>query len=117
MPENTMRIDRHTPGIRLDRLITQKASEVLNAMPDASGRRDRRGVQIYECSGGWKAYRSPEPRHAPVWRHAGESELIIVPWTAMTKSAQPFGLPCYQQLFAILQILGLLLAIYFVSAL
>lgn len=46
-----------------------------------------------------------------------ESELIIVPWTAMTKSAQPFELPCYQQLFAILQILGLLLAIYFVSAL
>lgn len=73
MPENTMRIDRHTPGIRLDRLITQKASEVLNAMPDASGRRDRRGIQIYECSGGWKAYRSPEPRHAPVWRHAGKA--------------------------------------------
>lgn len=33
MPENTMRIDRHTPGTRLDRLVTQKASEALNEMP------------------------------------------------------------------------------------
>ena len=57
MPENAIRIDRHTPGTRLDRLVTQKASEVLNAMPDASGRRDRR-VSRYERSGGRKAYRA-----------------------------------------------------------
>ena len=57
MPENTVRFDRHTPGTRLDRLVTQKASEVLNAMPDASGRRDRR-VSRYERSGGRKAYRA-----------------------------------------------------------
>ena len=31
------------------------------------------------------------PRHAPAWRHAGGSELIIVPWTAMTQSTQSFG--------------------------
>lgn len=44
MPENTMRIDRHMPGNRLDRLVTQKASEVLNAMLDAKAneiRQDR----------------------------------------------------------------------------
>lgn len=46
MPENTMRIDRHMPGTRLDRLVTQKVTEILDAMPDAPGRRDRRGVQI-----------------------------------------------------------------------
>ena len=57
MPENAIRIDRHTPGTRLDQLVTQKASEVLNAMPDASGRRDRR-VSRYERSGGRKAYRA-----------------------------------------------------------
>lgn len=58
--------------------------------PDASGRRDRRASR-YERSGGRKAYRAPEPRHAPVWRHAGGSELVIMLWTDMTKSAQPFG--------------------------
>lgn len=57
MPENAIRIDRHTPGTRLDQLVTQKASKVLNAMPDASGRRDRR-VSRYERSGGRKAYRA-----------------------------------------------------------
>lgn len=57
MPENAIWIDRHTPGTRLDQLVTQKASKVLNAMPDASGRRDRR-VSRYERSGGRKAYRA-----------------------------------------------------------
>lgn len=38
MPEHTVRIDRHMPGIWLDRLVTQKVTEVLNAMPDASSR-------------------------------------------------------------------------------
>ncbi len=46
MPENTIRIGRHTPRAGLDRLVTQKVTEILNAMLDASGRRDRRGVQI-----------------------------------------------------------------------
>ena len=41
MPENIIRIDRHMPGARLDRLVTQKVTEILNAIPDASGRRDR----------------------------------------------------------------------------
>lgn len=36
MPENTMRIDRHTPRVRLDRLVTQKVTEVFNAMLDAA---------------------------------------------------------------------------------
>lgn len=53
MPENTIRIDRHMPGAKLDLLVTQKVTEILNAMPDASGRRDRRGVQV-------RAFRQPE---------------------------------------------------------
>ena len=43
MSEDTMRIDRHMPGTRLYRLVTQKVTEILNAMPDASGRRDPPG--------------------------------------------------------------------------
>ena len=57
MSEDTMRIDRHMPGTRLYRLVTQKVTEILNAMPDASGRRDRRASR-YERSGGRKAYRA-----------------------------------------------------------
>lgn len=34
---------------------------------------------------------APLPRHVQAWRHAGGSELIIVPWTAMTQSTQSFG--------------------------
>lgn len=46
MPENTMRIDRHTPETRLDRLVTQKASEALNAMPRRFRPTRSSGVQI-----------------------------------------------------------------------
>ena len=90
MPENTVRIDRHMPGIWLDRLVTQKVTETLNAMLDTEAGELVRASR-YERSGGRKTYRAPEPRHVPAWRHAGGSELVIVPWTAMTKSAQPFG--------------------------
>lgn len=45
-PSNIIRIDQNLPGIRLDRLITEKMTQILNAMPDASGRRDHRGRQI-----------------------------------------------------------------------
>ena len=45
-PSNIMRIDQDLPGTRLDRLITEKMAQILNAMPDASGRRDHRGRQI-----------------------------------------------------------------------
>lgn len=41
-----MRIDRHTPGTRLDRLVTQKASEALNAMPRRFRPTRSSGVQI-----------------------------------------------------------------------
>lgn len=34
---------------------------------------------------------APLPRHVPAWRHAGGSELTIVPRTAMTQSTQSFG--------------------------
>lgn len=90
MPENTIRIGRHTPKARLDRLVTQKVTEILNAMLDAEAD-EIAGASRYERSGGRKACHAPEPRHVPAWRHAGGSELVIVPWMAMTKSAQPFG--------------------------
>lgn len=48
MSEDTMRIDRHMPWTRLYRLVTQKVTEILNAMPDASGRRDHERRQIRE---------------------------------------------------------------------
>ena len=91
MSQQILQVDQAMLETTLDRMVRKSVEETLNAMPDASGRRDRRDVQIYERSGGRRAYRSPEPRHAPVWRHAGGSELVIVPWMAMTKSAQPFG--------------------------
>ena len=65
MPENTVRIDRHMPGIRLDRLVTQRVTEGLSAMLDAEAGELVR-VSRYERSGRRKAYRAPEPRHVPV---------------------------------------------------
>ena len=46
MPENTIRIGRHTPKARLDRLVTQKVTEILNAMLDAEADEIAGGVQI-----------------------------------------------------------------------
>ncbi len=45
-PSNIIRIDQNLPGTRLDRLITEEMAQILNAMSDASGRRDHRGRQI-----------------------------------------------------------------------
>ena len=36
-PSNIIRIEQNLPGTRLDRLITEKMAQILNAMPDASG--------------------------------------------------------------------------------
>ena len=36
MPENIIQIDQNLPGIRLDRLITEKMAQILNAMLDAA---------------------------------------------------------------------------------
>lgn len=35
MPENIIRIDQHMLGTRLDQLVTQKVTEILNAMLNA----------------------------------------------------------------------------------
>ena len=45
-PSNIIQIDQNLPGTGLDRLITEKMVQILNAMPDASGRRDYWGLQI-----------------------------------------------------------------------
>ena len=36
MPENIILIDQNLPGTRLDRLITEKMTQILNAMLDAA---------------------------------------------------------------------------------
>ena len=46
MPKNIIQIDQNLLETRLDRLITEKMTQILNATPDASGRRDHRGRQI-----------------------------------------------------------------------
>ena len=36
MPENIIQIDQNLPGTKLDRLITEKMTQILNAMLDAA---------------------------------------------------------------------------------
>ena len=106
MPENTMRIDRHMPGNRLDRLVTQedpheqhdRTAEQGDPPPHARrrllpGRRQRADARMraHTVRDRERVELAPLPRHVPAWRHAGGSELIIVPWTAMIQSAQSFG--------------------------
>lgn len=82
MPENTMRIDRHMLGTRLDRLATQKVTEILNAMLDteadeivgrpdtsvpAAGRRTARAVTS-TCPG-LKARRRKRTDHRATGGH------------------------------------------------
>ena len=53
-PSNIIRIDQNLPGTRLDRLITEKMAQILNAMPDAeadeitgAARYDRTGERMF----------------------------------------------------------------------
>ena len=46
MPENIIQIDQNLLETRLDRLVAEKVAELLNAMLDASGRRDRQRRQV-----------------------------------------------------------------------
>ena len=52
-----MQIDQNLPGTRLDRLITEKMTQILNAMLDAEAD-EITGAARYERSGGRKAYRA-----------------------------------------------------------
>lgn len=45
-PSSTIQIDRNLLETKLDRLVAEKVTEPLNAMPGASGRRDRQRRQI-----------------------------------------------------------------------
>ena len=85
-----MQFDDATFETRLDALVKARVERIVNAMLDAEADEIANAAR-YERSGGRKACHAPEPRHVPAWRHAGGSELVIVPWMAMTKSAQPFG--------------------------
>lgn len=57
MPENIIQIDQHMLETRLDRLVTQKVTEILNAMLDAEAD-EITGAARYERSGERKAYRA-----------------------------------------------------------
>lgn len=47
MPDSSIiQIDQHMFGTRLDRLIAEKVTELLNAMPDTSSQRNHRAHQI-----------------------------------------------------------------------
>ena len=47
-PSSIIQIDRNLLETKLDRLVAEKVTEPLNAMPGASGRRDRQRRQIRE---------------------------------------------------------------------
>lgn len=90
---------------------------MFNAMLDAEAGEIVRASR-YERSGGRKAYRAG--RYLDMSRLGGTPEEATDHRATSghdQKSAQSFGLPCYQQPFAILQILGILLTIYFARTL
>ena len=57
MPENIIQIDQNLLETRLDRLITEKMTQILNAMLDAEADEIANAAR-YERSGGRKAYRA-----------------------------------------------------------
>ena len=75
MPENTIRIGRHMLETRLDRLVTQKVTEILNAMLDAEAD-EIAGASRYERSGGRKAYRADHYERR-ITAKAGTLELKV----------------------------------------
>lgn len=78
MPENSIQIDQHMPGTRLDRLVTQKVTEILNAILDTEAD-EIAGASRYERSGGKEGVaRGPlqardhrQGRAGPPWRWKG----------------------------------------------
>ena len=56
-PSDIIQIDQNLPGTRLDRLITEKMAQILNAMLDAEAD-EITGAARYECNGERKAYRA-----------------------------------------------------------
>lgn len=57
MPESIIQIDQNLFETRLDRLVTEKMTQILNAMLDAEAD-EITGAARYERSGGRKAYRA-----------------------------------------------------------
>ena len=49
MQDQILQVDENMLETKLDRLVSRKVEELLNAMPDASGRRDHRGREIRAC--------------------------------------------------------------------
>ena len=53
LQDQILQVDENMLETKLDRLVSRKVEELLNAMPDASGRRDHRRGQV-------RAYRGEE---------------------------------------------------------
>ncbi len=72
MPENIIQIDQNLLETRLDRLITEKMTQILNAMLDAEAD-EITGAARYERSGGRKAYGPATTNASSPPRPAGSS--------------------------------------------
>ena len=75
MPENIIQIDQNLLETRLDRLITEKMTQILNAMLDAEAD-EITGAARYERSGGRKAYRTGHYERS-LTAKAGRLELKV----------------------------------------
>ncbi|MFR8124920.1 MAG: transposase [Bifidobacterium adolescentis] len=75
MPDsNIIQIDQNLFETKLDRLVTEKMTQILNAMLDAEADEDHREAARYERKEGRKAYRGrPLRTHAHGKRRAGSS--------------------------------------------
>ena len=91
MPENIIQIDQNLLETRLDRLVTQKVTELLKAMLDAEAD-EIAGAARYERSGGRKAYRAGH-YECRITAKAGTLELKVPkPEGALFESAVVFRL-------------------------
>lgn len=64
MQDQILQVDENMLETKLDRLVSRKVEELLNAMPDASGRRDHRRGQV-------RAYRGEEGDHPKIHSDRG----------------------------------------------
>lgn len=82
MPGRIVQGGENIPETRLDRLVGEKIERLLNAMPDASGRRDH-GLflvkSVFRFRGGDEMLDSLGGEEPSLWRGIRESS-VNVPW-------------------------------------
>ena len=89
MPENIIQIDQNLLETRLDRLITEKMTQILNAMLDAEAD-EITGAARYERSGGRKAYRAGHYDRS-LTAFALNSGVYLVPFAMIPSSPLKLG--------------------------